>query len=169
MIGRDHELDGIQLNCHWQNVNKETAEKALSFWHKQTVLPEGTDVNQRVHQIVWLAETDEGEIIGISTAYPQICPGINMPMLFIRYMVDTRFRLRGVGGKLWLATVDLLLEKARNGEYFDCKGIASVTVNKSFRAAYSHAVLPNSGLIYIGQLEGGHPVRIRYFDGAEIS
>ena len=160
--------DDISLHLQWQTENPEIAEKAISLWRELSVLPEGIDPEERAKQLVYCALNRDGKVVAVTTASKEKCPFINLPMLFMRYLVHPDYRMHGIGEKLYVSMCNYLHGLAVDGEYMGCKGLAARVINRSVQNHYTHAVLEKSQTVFIGYTEKGDRIRVRYFDGARI-
>ena len=160
--------ENIRLHLQWQSGNPDIAGKVLHFWEKLDVLPQGVNPNERVKELVYCALNGNEEIVGVTSAVHSTCPFINLPMMFIRFLVHPDYRGQRIGHELMLATILFFEAQSKDGEYWGAKGIATLGVNKSLVNHYQDTIIKEWGTVFIGDLESGERVRIRYFPGSTL-
>ncbi len=151
----------------WEEKNQELLDEIVEVWNRHRALPRGENPLDRAKQVVYLARNKENRIVGISTAYISWVKQLKANMFVYRGFVAQHYRRMGILTKLTLMTRDYL-ETIHRSINPRCLGIIATIENAGLNQTLRQAVYPKSKLALIGYTKSGNPIRVYYFQGAEI-
>jgi hypothetical protein len=147
--------------------NSDCHEEVISFWKSLGVLPNENEAQTRVNQLVYVAR-HESRIVGVSTAQKQNIPRLNdKPFFVFRMLLHPDYRLPGLMDKMTLLTYEYLENLFIQGET-ECIGLFAVVENAEQNERRREAITPLIKLVFIGNTQNGHQLRVSYFKGAKI-
>ncbi|UII23801.1 hypothetical protein [Fulvivirga ligni] len=154
-------IDKYQASVHKQKV--------IDFWNHLHALPSGVNPEDRVKEVIYVAQNEEGQVIGVTTAVRNVVKKLNnSPMFLFRTLIHPTTRIPGLVDKLAVETKNYLQDQYLAGKT-DCIGIIAAIQNKQLMAAKPEAVWPSTGLTFIGNNKDGSQIRVVYFEKAKIS
>src|SRR5688572_5224027 len=94
----------------WQKKESPLHAGVKKFWKKN--LPSITEeqMNARLPQIVIVASTEEGEVVGLSTSYKTHIKHLRNNFYAFRCMIEPKYRIPGLTEVLLLRTRDFMEE-----------------------------------------------------------
>ena len=152
----------------WQKLTPALEAEILQFWLDNKALVEKMQPAKRVQQVVCLARSEEGGIVGVSTAQPYLVPMLGQPMYQYRNFIAAGAR----GQQLSIAF--LLKAKAVLQAYNQalatpqCLGIILELGNEALAQRQDQAHWPRTGFTFIGYTPKGLHLRVWYFAGARL-
>jgi hypothetical protein len=130
--------------------------------------PIGGKALERLKQLVFVVRTEEGVVVGISTAFKVYVKQLRNHFYAIRLMLVPDFRIPGLTSKLLVSTRDFLESIHTTDNEDPAIGIITLVENDRLKERRNEAIWPASGMVYIGNSAEGHHIRVYYFKGARI-
>jgi len=152
----------------WQRVDPVLAGEIATFWLEQKALVDRRQAIDRAQQVVFIARGEDGNIVGVSTAYKQFNPQIEHYFYYMRAFVHPDYRDGDIGRIFTRAIVAFFELQYVSGADRDVIGVFMEIENHFFRHFRRDAILQEAGFVYIGKNERGAHLRVRYFEGAQI-
>jgi hypothetical protein len=142
-----------------------SAADVIELWTREGALDQ-TEAERRISELVVVATDLEGRLVAMSTAYLKRHEQLRAELWHVRVFVSTGHRMVELSRVIGIVGRDHLVQRYVNGE--DRRGIGLIyeIENVGFRTHMSHARLPNTHFIFIGENERGDHVRVYYFPGA---
>ncbi len=154
----------------WQKKDSPFHPSIVQLWKKNVPgMPEEQFTN-RLDQIVFAIVNENGEVVGVSTAYKAYVKLLRNYMYAFRCLVNPVYRAPGLPSALIVKTRDFLEEihasDSEGGE--QCIGMITLVENEGFRKVRNEAIWSASKMVYIGNSAKGYPIRVYYFNKALI-
>ena len=159
----------FKLQKVWQSLNKDLAEEITTFWMNNKALPSQKATMSRAGQVAYVARSSSGQIIAVTTAYPQYNEQLNNHFYYIRAFVADTSRRSHLGVELLRKVRSLFESLYREGVISPAIGLFMEVENPLLKQARNEAVWPTTGFVYIGDNAKGDHQRVYYFDGARIN
>jgi hypothetical protein len=150
----------------WQVSDADRTNKIASLWKNHASLDDH-EISTRLRQLVFVAETEKGEVTAISTAFKTYIQQLGHYLYAFRCMVVPGLNIPGLDAKIVLETRDFLESIHENDLPNKPIGMITLVENPELKKR-NHAVWPASGMVYIGTSKEGHHIRVYYFKGARI-
>ena len=153
----------------WKKDVNHISGQVLDVW-KRHAGPVGPKATERLGQLVFVVRNDEGDVVGISTAFKAYVKQLRNYFFALRLMLIPEYRIPGLTSRLLVSTRDFL-ESIHGHESIDEKAIGIITLveNQRLKEGRNEAIWPASRMIYIGNSREGHHIRVYYFKGARIN
>ena len=151
----------------WKEKDQALLDEIVSVWKQYKAIPPGENPIDRAKQVVYLARNAENHIVGISTAYISRISQLRAHMFVYRAFITEPYRRKRILTRITLLTRDYL-ESIHKETDPRCLGIIATVENEGLNQTLRQAVYPRSKLALMGYTKGGHPIRVYYFQGAEI-
>jgi hypothetical protein len=135
----------------------------IDVWRRETGMPDD-EAARRIHEVLMVA-TRDGRLAGVSSAYLQRNPQLQMPLWHFRVLVGEAHRTSKLATNLALAGHDHFRERFVEGKDMRAPGMIFVVESEVLKRR-AHAVWPYTGFTFVGENERGEHVRVRYFPGA---
>ena len=140
----------------------------IDFWRQHAPGLSVEQTQKRLEQLVYVVrrKTDRS-IVAESTAEEILVKQLRNYFFNIRFMVVRENVLSpGLLGKLITETFQVLEEKR---SFSRSIGVITLIENERLKQVLTKAILPASGLVFIGNSPRGHQIRVRYFENALIN
>lgn len=162
------ENQSIVFESVWNRQDASLDAQVRTIW-KEHGGPVDSAADDRLMQLVFVARrTDNGQVVGISTAFKVYVKKLRNQFFAIRLMLVPEARIPGLTSKLLVLTRDFL-ESMSQGDVADpAIGIITLVENERLKHNRNEAIWPASGMVYIGNSKEGHHIRVYYFSGARI-
>lgn len=152
----------------WGGALSQTDREAvLAFWLAEGALPDKSQVDQRIEQLVLVARDGNNEVAGVCTAVAEVRPLIGQPLYFYRSFIGQRWRGTRLVYRLLRRAQTLLHEHARDNGW-PCIGMLLELENQRFTETMRAAVWPGLNFTYVGKSRRGLDLRVYYFPGAML-
>ncbi len=139
-------------------------QDVVEFWVREGALSLEA-ARARVPELVLVATGEDGELVGVSTAYVRQNEQLWMDMWHYRVFVGAAHRQSHLAVALTLATRERLKERFVTGEDTRAGGIA-IAIQSPVLRRLDDAIWKATDFAYIGQNAVGDPLRVHYFPGA---
>ncbi len=156
----------------WENVTPELAEETINLWGRENALPRDENVENRVKQLLVIARDADKKLIAVSTAERMRVPELlNNIFYYYRVFVAPNHRARGLMMQVSHRAREYLHQRYLSGEDIIAKGFYVAAESPLLQRVQTEAVMVIGGLEhpFIGIDKRGRPVRVAWFDGAQIS
>ena len=151
----------------WKQITPELEAELVQFWIKNKAIGDAKQAAERAQQVACLVRSEQGEIVGVSTAQGRIVPRLRQPMYYYRNFIAEDFRGKQLAPpfleqtKKVLQDYNLALDKPR------CLGMIIELENKSL-AAHRNEAQWKEGFTFIGYSPKGLHLRVWYFEGVRL-
>ncbi len=142
-----------------------SAEDVLALWDRELPLAE-EERGRRIHEVLLVATTDGGELVGVSSAYLQQNEQLAMDLWYYRAFVASGHRQSNVAVNLALIGRDHLEQRFVSGADPRAGGMVYEVENEGLKRHFDDALWLPTDFTFIGENERGDHVRVRYFPGA---
>jgi hypothetical protein len=151
----------------WLTESSSVKEAVAKVWKNYFTMNED-ETQLRAQQLVFIVRDEDGEIIGISTAYKVYIKQLRNFLYAVRFMILPQYRIPGLLPQLVTKTREFL-ESIHDKDHTErCIGLIALIENEEMKKKIRAAILP-SGFVYIGNSGAGHHIRVYYFKGARIT
>jgi hypothetical protein len=134
-----------------------------ALWQRETGMPDD-EVARRLHEVLLVA-LDDGELVGISSAFLRRNDRLRMDLWHYRVLVVGARRRTTVGLDLLNRGREHLEERFTSGRDRRAAGLVGEIENAELMG-FNPAVWPRTRMSFIGVNERGWHVRVRWFPGA---
>jgi hypothetical protein len=144
----------------------EVAEQdVIDLWTREGVVPEA-EARRRILEVLLVGIHDADGVVGVSSAYLQRNPQLDMQLWYYRAFVAGAHRMSNVAVLLALLGRDHLEERYASGADTRGAGVLYEVENEGLKRHFNQALWYPTLLTFIGENEAGAHVRVRYFPGA---
>ncbi len=157
----------LSFDNYWMANTDTIAEEVLDIWRSHGG-PVDVHGLERLRQVVFVVRDSEGRIAGLSTAFRTYVERLRHYFFAVRLMLVPDYRIPGLSAKLLVETRDFLESIHTHDEKDPAIGIITVVEHPGLKRYRTEAIWPASGMIYIGNTNKGHHLRVYYFKGARI-
>jgi hypothetical protein len=151
----------------WKKITPELEAELIQFWIKNKAIGTEKDASDRAKQVACLVRSEDGEIVGVSTAHPRIVPRLRQPMYYYRNFIAEDFRGRQLAPPFLEKTKEVLQDYNLALSKPLCLGIIIELENKSL-AAHRNEAQWKEGFTFIGYSPKGLHLRVWYFEGVRL-
>jgi hypothetical protein len=153
---------------HWQKSELAGDDaKVVEFWKAEGALANDVKADERLRQVILHAETAEGEVAAVSTAFPMTLPRLGQPMYYFRCFVGKKWRGTRLVLRVLARSAEVLEAYARENK-FPCVGVLLELENARFAETLQQPIWPSTKFVYIGKSQRNLDLRVRYFRGARL-
>lgn len=166
--------ENTKLNLEFINVKERTDASwqvsAEAMWKSHLPGMKEDELKKRLQQVVFLIQTPQGEIVGISTAFKAYVKQLKNHLYAFRCFIAPDFRIPGLTSTLLVKTRDYLeqIHQLDGPETERCIGMITLVENERIMEHRREAIWPASKMVYIGNSGAGKHIRVYYFKGAMI-
>jgi hypothetical protein len=140
-------------------------DEVLALWEREHVVPVA-EARRRILEVLLIAIHGEAELAGVSSAYLQRNPQLDMHLWYYRAFVAQAHRKSNIAVQLALQGRDLLQERYVSGADTRGAGVIYEVENLGLQDYFNQALWFPTLLTFIGENKRGAHVRVRYFPGA---
>jgi hypothetical protein len=158
----------LEITPVWKQITPELEAELTQFWIDNRAIADDQGAVERARQVVCLARSEQGVIVGVSTAHPRFVPRLRQPMYYYRNFIAADFRGRQLAPAFLLKTKEVLQSYNLALSEPRCLGIIIELENQSL-AAHRNEAQWREGFTFIGYSLRGLPLRVWYFEGARLS
>lgn len=151
----------------WKKITPELEAELVQFWLTNKAIGDEKLAAERARQVVCLARSEQGAIIGVSTVQPRIVPRLRQPMYYYRNFIVADYRGRQLAAPFLKKTQDVLQDFNLALPKPNCLGIIIELENKSL-AEHRNEAQWKEGFTFIGYSPKGLHMRVWYFDGVRL-
>jgi hypothetical protein len=154
----------------WKKNDTLLHVKVKQLWERNFPdMPEKI-LSDRIHQVVFAVTNASGEVVGVSTAYKTYIEQLKHFLYGFRCFLDPAYRIPGLTTKILVNTRDWLehIHTSDGAEHERCIGVITMMENERLMKHRTEAILPGSGMVYIGNSPQGKHLRVYYFKKALI-
>jgi hypothetical protein len=158
----------LEAGCRivrFADQDEVSEEDVIGLWAREGVVA-AAEARRRVHEVLLVAIDDEDGLAGVSTAYLQRNPQLDIHLWYYRAFVAAAHRKGNIAVQLALRGRDHLEERFVSGADTRGAGVAYEVENEGLKRYFNQALWFPTLLTFIGESPGGAHVRIRYFPGA---
>ena len=162
-----HDKHKLVFESVWEQNNSAIHPLVLRFWRDHGG-PVDTAAQERLQQLAFVVKDQEGDVVGISTAYKVYIKQLRNYFYAIRLMLSPDYRIPGLTSKLLVSTRDFLESIHHREKENPAIGLITLVENARLKEGRNEAIWPASGMVYIGNSGDGHHIRVYYFRNARI-
>jgi hypothetical protein len=142
------------------------AAAVMAMWEREGAL-DAEERRRRVHEVLLVATTAEGELVGIATVYLGHVEQFGLDLWHFRTFVARSARLSSLALTLTNTTRELLSERFVSRQDLRGKGLFFELENKGLQQRFPHADWLWTAMIFVGVNARGDHLRVHWFPGAE--
>lgn len=160
----------LVLENLWKKDEPAVKEAVMKLWLSNFPAMPQHIFQERLDQLVFVVRNQNGNVVGVSTAYKVYIKHLKNYMYSFRCFLDPLHRIPGLTTKLIVSTRDLLEEiyQTDGPENERCIGMITLVENERILKYRKEAIWPGSGMVYIGNSPKGNHLRAYYFNKALI-
>lgn len=151
----------------WKETTPETEAELVEFWLANKALADAQQAAARAKWAVCIARSEQGAIIGVSTAHPRVVPRLRQPMYHYRNFIAAEFRGEELAASFLVRTKEALQAFNLALPQPRCLGIIIELDDHSPAARRSEAQWAE-GPTFIGYSPKGLQLRAWYFDAVSL-
>jgi len=130
------------------SVSPDQQQRILDFWRRNNAIGNPQEAQQRVHQVVLIAEDENKQVVGVSTVYIQQYPGNMKHYFFYRMFIEPGSRVYG----MMIFFTDKTYEFLRAYEMPNKPaGLVIITENRKLMRKGTSRALRRLGFEFIGK------------------
>lgn len=158
----------VEILPVWQQVTPALAQELAAFWavHK-AIVDEATAV-RRAAQAVCIARDEQGALCGVGTAVLKVLPRLRQPTYYYRQFFAPALRGKKQELVFFQRCKQVLGDYNAGLARAESLGILLEIENGKIASAYPQAIVPGFEAVFIGYSPRGLPLRVSYFDHAEL-
>lgn len=143
-----------------------SGQDVIDLWTREGVIPPA-EAQRRILEVLLVGVHDEDGVVGVSTAYLQRNPQLDMHLWYYRAFVAPAHRMSSMAVLLALQGRDLLKQRFVEGTDVRGAGVVYEVENDGLKRYFNHALWLPTEFTFVGENERGDHVRVHYFPGAE--
>jgi hypothetical protein len=148
-------------------VSHEISAEVVKIWTERAGL-DRAEAERRLGELVLLARSTAGQIVGISTAIKTYVPQIQNHVYVYRCFILPEFRAPALDTQMIVQSKHHLQQVSKSEMDQKCVGIMVIVQNEILKKNWRQAVWRGADMIYMGDTPQGDHMRIGYFKGARI-
>jgi hypothetical protein len=158
----------VQFHCIWKKEAPDERNQTVALWKKYRVFPDEKIVETRAGEIAYLAKSETGEVIGVSTVRLEKVKLLNDNYFYeFRCFVSPDSRAPALDTKLVVKTKEFFEQNPDQSD-FPVIGLIMVVENELMKAQWTKAIWAGADIVFVGYSSQGHHIRVSYFKGARI-
>lgn len=170
--GEQGELDpalgpGLRIEVYAEQ-DEVTDEDVIALWTSAAGLT-AEEARRRILEVHLVGIHDRDGVVGISSAYLERNPQLDMRLWYYRAFVAPEHRMSSLAVLLALRGRDLLESRFASGEDVRGPGIIYEVENPGLKAHFNQALWLPTKFTFIGENARGAHVRVHYFPGATVA
>ncbi len=143
-------------------------EDVIALWTSAAGLSD-EEARRRILEVHLVGIHDQDGVVGISSAYLQRNPQLDMRLWYYRAFVAPEHRMSSLAVLLALRGRELLKSRFTSGEDDRAPGIIYEVENEGLKSYFNHALWLPTRFTFIGENAKGDHVRVHYFPGAVVA
>lgn len=154
----------------WRKSDSPYHAGVRLMWENNFIKFTQQQANARLSQLVFAVRTEDGKVIGVSTAHKVYVGQLKNHLYSFRCFLDPGYRIPGLMSTLVVKTRDWLEEihQTDGSEKDRCIGLITLVENERIMKYRNEAIWPASKMVYIGNSPKGLHIRVYYFKKALI-
>ena len=151
----------------WKETTPEIEAELVELWLGHKALADAQQAAARAKWAVCLARSEQGAIVGVSTAHPRVVPRLRQPMYHYRNFIAAEFRGEQLAASFLIKSKDALQAFNLALPEPRCVGIIMALDGQSPTARHGEAQW-KEGPTFIGYSPKGLQLRAWYFDAVSL-
>ena len=139
-------------------------QDVIDVWAREGVV-DAAEAGRRILEVLLVAIHERDGLVGISSAYLQRNPQLDMHLWYYRAFVAGAHRMSNIAVQLALMGRDELQDRYVSGADRRGAGILYEVENEGLKRHFNQALWFPTLLTFISENAGGAHVRVRYFPG----
>ena len=157
----------LEITAVWKEVTPELEAELVEFWISNGAIADWQQASERTKRVVCLARSEQGAIVGVSTAHARVVPRLRQPMYSYRSFIAVEFRNEALAAAILVKTKSVLQEFNLALPRPRCLGLIIELQNPALAAHRTEAQW-DEGPVFIGYSPKGLPLRVWYFEGVRL-
>jgi hypothetical protein len=157
----------LEIISVWKEITPELEAELVEFWVSNQAITDEKQAAERAKWVVCVARSEQGALVGVSTALPRVVPRLRQPMYSYRNLIVAEFRDEQLAAAFLAKTKDVLQEYTLALPAPRCLGIIIELENPALAAQRNEAQW-KEGPTFIGYSPRGLPLRAWYFEGVRL-
>lgn len=150
-----------------EGISPEVASDVVKIWNEFAGL-DPAEAQRRLGELVMVAKTSTGQVVGISTAIKTYVQQIQNYVYVYRCFILPEFRAPALDTQMIVQTKNHLHKISKLDTDKKCVGIMVIVQNEILKKNWRQAVWRGADMIYMGDTPQGDHMRIGYFKGVRI-
>lgn len=152
----------------WRKDLGELKREIITIWKQHNPGIEEQHAEERAKQIVFVIKNEFEQVIGLSTAYKVFIKQFDNYFYSIRLLILPEHRSNKFATTLLVKSRDFLESIHKEDKPNPALGIITLVENELLKQNKREAIWPASKMIYAGNSNKGHHIRVYYFKGAML-
>ncbi|HMQ01423.1 MAG TPA: hypothetical protein PKC24_16695 [Cyclobacteriaceae bacterium] len=161
--------EDITIDNVWQKVDEDTRQQVISIWNNIGLKLSPDEANDRANQLVFVVRNQAKQVVGMSTGFKAYLRQFKNHFYAIRLFIMPAYRKPGLSSKILVLTRDFFEDISRFDQDNTCIGVVTLVENERLKQYRNEAIWPASKMVYMGNSDKGHHIRVYYFKGSRIS
>ncbi|MTI38070.1 hypothetical protein [Fulvivirga lutimaris] len=161
-------IQDFKWHIVWKKITSEEVIQIVGFWLRLGILSR-PEAYKRANQVVIMIKNKNDELIGVSTAFPTYFDQLRAHVYAYRCLIKKDSRVIGLETKLTLETKSVLQKGLSGVKENKPVGLLAVVQNERLSNDARYAVWPGVNMIYVGNNNAGHSIRVSYFDHVKLN
>ncbi len=157
----------VELKPAWRLGDPKIGQDVVAFWKKHNLMPQGASGEGRLSELVAVGYDGE-ELVAIATAFIVHVDFVNCKLAMFRCAVSPEKRRSRISTVITTYARELLEKWSLEHPEEAVMGMGSVTQARELESR-RRAFLRSAHLGFVGWTKEGHPIRIAWFEHAQIS
>jgi hypothetical protein len=158
----------IEVIPVWKQVTPDLAQELMAFWRDHQAIGADAAAAARALQAICVARDASGALCGVATAVVKVLPRLRQPMYYYRQYFAKALRGQHQERPFYLRAKQVLQDYNAALDKAESLGILLEVENAKIAAASRRAHEPGFDATFIGYSPRGLPLRVSYFEGAEL-
>ncbi|MEQ8361517.1 MAG: hypothetical protein RH948_01545 [Cyclobacteriaceae bacterium] len=161
-------IKNVSYENLWKKDLGELKKEVIIMWKQHNPGFEEAKAEERANQMVLVVKNEFEQVIGVSTAFKVYIKQFRNFMYSIRLMVLPEYRSQKLATDLLVRSRDFLESIHQEDQPDPPIGMITLVENELLKNNKREAIWPASKMIYAGNSNKGHHIRVYYFKGATI-
>ncbi|MBP8081150.1 MAG: hypothetical protein KAY12_03240 [Arenimonas sp.] len=151
----------------WKKITPELEAELVAFWISNKAIGDEKLAAGRAKEAICLIRSEQGAIVGVSTAQPRIVPRLRQPMYYYRQFFAEEVRGQHLAAPVGAKSREVLQQYELSLPKPQCIGLIFELENQVIAARRNEAQW-KEGWTFIGYSPKGLHLRVSYFDGVRL-
>jgi hypothetical protein len=157
----------VELKPAWRLDDPAINRDTVAFWRQNNLLPHGATGEQRLKELVAVGY-DGGKVCAVATAFIVHVDFVNCKLAMFRNAVSPEKRRSRIGTVITTFSRELLEKWSLEHPEEAVMGMGTVTQARELESR-RRAFMRSTHLGFVGWTKDGHPIRIAWFEHAEVA
>lgn len=161
--------NGFSFSWVWQCADEATQQQVLAFWQKEKAINNIEAAKARLAELAAIAKDCHGNIVGVSTAYPEFCSQLGCKLYYVRAFASQQLRQQNIATSLICVVRDAFEKLSLEATLPACSGIFMEVENPFLKTHVNVGYHQATKMTFVGKNAKQDHLYVYYFPGAKIS